>query len=169
MLLHIPKVKVIILLKASIIFLVAFLIGGILVSKFSVGFNDTDSISGKVFLIVKNTYPENKMDKIVFKINNSNTNHKDKILIKKVIGFEGDTINVKNNHIFLNENDVGIIKSKSISGKFIYPIIENNKSVRIPQNHYFTHSPHKDSYDSRYISIGLIANTNIIGVAYEIF
>ena len=86
-----------------------------------------------------------------------------------MIGFEGDTVSVRNNNIFLNEKYLGKIKSQSIKNNQLYPIIANNQSLEIPKDQYFVYSSHIDSYDSRYKSTGLIKRSMIIGGAYEIF
>ena len=165
MLFNFSKLKELALLKVIMSFVIAFLVFDVLVSKVSIGFNDTDSISGRVFLIIKQSYPHQKMDKIIFDINNSHTHHRD----KRVLGFEGDTVSRKDNCIFLNQKNIGKIKPKSLSGNILESLIQDGQTVVIPKGYYFVYSPHKDSYDSRYKSIGLISKKRVMGVAYEIF
>ena len=169
MLHNFSKLTKLVLLKVIMIFVITFLAFGILTSRVSIGFNDTDSISGRLFLIIKDSYPEKKLDKIIFKINNLHTKYGDKTLIKRVIGFEGDRILIKNDHIFLNQKELGIIKPESLAGNPLIPLLDDNQYIIIPKDHYFVYSPHIDSYDSRYKSIGLVSKTETIGVAYEIF
>lgn len=157
------------LLKILIIIAIGFLLINIFISKYSIGFNNSNSIEGKIFFVAKDSYPQVISDKIIFKVNNIHTNYEDKIFIKKVIGFEGDTVSVRNNNIFLNEKYLGKIKSQSIKNNQLYPIIANNQSLEIPKDQYFVYSSHIDSYDSRYKSTGLIKRSMIIGGAYEIF
>lgn len=169
MLLNILNLKVWDLLKVVTIFVAAFLAFDILVSKVSVGFNNTDSISGRAFVIIKKSYPHKKMDKIIFKINNLHTHYRDKTLIKRVLGFEGERVTVKDGYIYLNGENLGKIKSQSLAGNPLYSLIKDQQTIIIPKNHYFVYSPHRDSYDSRYKSMGLISKKKVMGVAYEIF
>ena len=157
------------LLKILIIVIVGVLLVNIFISKCSIGFNNTDSVDGKIFFVIKGSYPQIASDKITFKVNNAHTNHEDKIFIKKVVGFAGDTISVKDNRIFLNKKDLGKIKPKSIKNNQLYPILTNDQSLVIPKDQYFVYSGHVDSYDSRYKSMGLINKSMIIGRAYAVF
>jgi conjugal transfer pilin signal peptidase TrbI len=152
-------------------------------SKFGIGFNQSHSLSGRVFLIVKGTLPKEKFDKVVFKsfeemedINQNGSRYPiaHKSMVKKVVGFAGDVVSVArnlddgNNHVYLNGNDYGIIKEYSLKGEKLYPIVEVNNSLVIPQGYYFVWTPHKDSDDSRYSNTGLVNQSQIIGRAYEI-
>lgn len=149
-----------------LIFLFSFLIFGWLSKKFYIAINSSESLSGKLYFVIKKAIPETKEDKVVFLIKNNHTDNKNRNFIKKVIGLEGDNIFISNNNkIFINDNLLGKIKSFSKKGKKLYPI----KSQTIPKGHFFVGSSHIDSYDSRYQSIGLIPADKIIGIAYEIF
>ena len=171
-------------LRITVIILTAFLVVGMMTTKVGIGFNQSHSLSGRVFLIVKGTLPNKRFDMVIFKsisaiedikANGSKYPIAHKSNVKEVVGFSGDVISVKKNvndnnlHIYLNGEDYGIVKNYSLDGRRkLYPIVEVNNSLVIPQGYYFVHTPHKDSYDSRYKSIGLIHKSQIIGRAYEI-
>ena len=167
--------------KTLIIISMIFIVIGIITTKVGIGFNQSHSLSGRVFLIVKGTLPKEKFNKVVFKSfeemedirkNGSKYPTAYKSKVKDVVGFSGDIISVKKangiKHIYINEQDYGVIKEFSLKGEKLYPIVEVNNSLVIPQGYYFVWTPHKDSYDSRYKSIGLIHKSQIIGRAYEI-
>ena len=165
------------------IILIVFLFIHMITTKFGIGLNQSPSLSGRVFLIVKGTLPKKRFDRVVFKsideINEINQNgskypiaHNSKV--KEVIGFGGDVVSVKrnvedgNNHVYLNDHGCGRIKEYSLKGEKLYPIVEANNSLVIPQGYYFVWTPHKDSDDSRYSNTGLVHKSQIIGRTYEI-
>jgi conjugal transfer pilin signal peptidase TrbI len=166
------------------IILIVFLFIHMITTKFGIGFNQSHSLSGRVFLIVKGTLPKKMFDKVVFKSfeemediqkNGSKYPIAHKAKVKEVVGFGGDVVLVKrnvedgHNHVYLNGNDYGIIKKHSLDGKEkLYPIVEVNNSLVIPQGYYFVWTHHKDSDDSRYSNTRLVNKTQIIGRAYEI-
>lgn len=170
------------LLKTILIFLASFTLLGIIVSKYNLSFNQSPSMKGRVFLIAKNSLPQEYKDVVIFKTKEDSFKdvgedkypkaHKSKL--KEVIGFYGDIIDVKksiedrNNHIYINGRDYGIIKEYSLKGERLLPITGIDKRITIPKDYYFVYTPHKDSYDSRYKSVGLIHKSQIIGRAYEI-
>lgn len=71
---------------------------------------------------------------------------------KEIIGLEGDTIAIKENHIFIGETDGGQLLEKSPSGQVMTPIHHKE----IPQGYVFVRGNHEQSFDSRYEEFGLI-------------
>jgi conjugal transfer pilin signal peptidase TrbI len=170
-------------LKPLIIIAICFVAIGLITAKINIGFNQSNSLSGRVFLIVKGTLPKEKFDIVSFKSveeiddiqkNGSKYPKAHNSKVKYVIGFSGDVVLVKRNveaganHIYINGRDVGIIKEFSLVGARLLPIINENNSLVIPQDYYFVWTPHKDSDDSRYSHTGLVHKSQIIGRAYEI-
>ena len=170
-------------LKPLIIIAICFVAIGLITAKINIGFNQSKSLSGRVFLIVKWTLPKERFDIVSFKSvaelaeikkNGSKypVGHNSKI--KQVIGFGGDVVLVKRNvedganHIYINGRNYGIIKEFSLVAARLLPIINENNSLVIPQCYYFVWTPHKDSDDSRYSHTGLVHKSQIIGKAYEI-
>lgn len=171
------------LLIAIVVITAIVLLLEVITSKINIGFNQSPSLSGRVFLIVKGTLPKKKLDIVSFKSFDELTEikkhgskypvgHNSKI--KHIIGFSGDVVLVKRNiedgtsHIYLNGKDCGIIKEFSLAGVRLFPIINGNNSLIIPHGYYFVWTPHKDSDDSRYSHTGLVHKSQIIGKAYEI-
>ncbi len=73
-------------------------------------------------------------------------------LAKKIIGIPGDTICVQNQHIYVNDQDYGLVLERSKSGMVLTPI-----SVKeVPEGHIFAYAPHAESFDSRYQEFGLV-------------
>lgn len=170
-------------LKPLIIIALCFAVIGLITAKINIGFNQSNSLSGRVFLIVKGNLPKEKFDIVSFKSvgelakikkNGSRypVGHNSKV--KQVIGFGGDVVLVQRNvedganHIYINGRDFGIIKEFSLAGARLFPIINENNSLVIPQGYYFVWTKHKDSDDSRYSHTGLVHKSQIIGKAYEI-
>jgi conjugal transfer pilin signal peptidase TrbI len=169
------------LIKTLTIAGVFFILFSLITSKINIAFNQSPSLSGRVFLIVKGTLPKEKHDRVIFKDKEEIADIQEhgsrypvahKSSVKEVIGFESDVVLIKKrdgvNHIYINNQDYGVIKEYSLKGERLYPITNEGKSIVIPQDYYFVHTPHKDSYDSRYDSVGLIHKSQIIGRAYEI-
>jgi conjugal transfer pilin signal peptidase TrbI len=170
-------------LKPLIIIAICFVAIGLITAKINIGFNQSDSLSGRVFLIVKGTFPKEKFDIVSFKSvgelaeirkNGSKYPKAHNSKIKQVIGFGGDVVFVKRNvedginHIYINGKNYGRIKEFSLVGAKLFPIVNENNSIVIPQGYYFVWTKHKDSDDSRYSHTGLIHKSQIIGKAYEI-
>ena len=170
-------------LKPLIIIAICFISIGLITAKINIGFNQSNSLSGRVFLIVKGTFPKEKFDIVSFKSvgelddikkNGSKYPIAHNSKVKHVVGFSGDVVFVKRNvedgvnHIYINGRDCGIIKAFALSGNKLFPIINANNSLVIPQDYYFVWTPHKDSDDSRYSHTGLVHKSQIIGKAYEI-
>lgn len=86
-------------------------------------------------------------------------------LTKIVKGVPGDEVTVQGQAIFINGNYIATAKTLSQDGQPLAPIRQGT----IPKAHYFVWTPHKDSYDSRYQSLGLIHEKDIVGVAYPVW
>jgi len=170
-------------LKPLIIIALCFAVIGLITTKINIGFNQSNSLSGRVFLIVKGTLPKEKFDIVSFKSvgelaeikkNGSRYPIAHNSKVKQVVGFGGDVVLVQRsvedgaNHIYINGRDVGIIKEFSLVGARLFPIVNENNSLVIPQGYYFVWTKHKDSDDSRYNHTGLVHKSQIIGKAYEI-
>lgn len=86
-------------------------------------------------------------------------------LAKQVVGSPGDKIQIIQNHVWVAGNDYGAILDKSRSGKPLKPI-----SIQtIPQDHFFVHATHPESFDSRYEEFGLIHQNQIREILWPLF
>jgi conjugal transfer pilin signal peptidase TrbI len=130
---------------------------------YKLAFNIGDCLPGKVFIIFENEIPR-KNEMIAFWP--PHTSKIKKIWFVKILkGTSGDKVAIKSNRIFINHEDLGIVKVKTQDGKKINPIQNTN----IRNGKYFVWTSHKDSYDSRYEEIGLIDRHQIIGRAVRLF
>jgi len=96
-------------------------------------------------------------------------------MLKRVVGIEGDFIEIKNKKLYINNEAVkSIFKGKyfesTIGDKTFFYQLTNahlyNKdiSIKIPKGHYFVLGDNRDfSYDSR-SELGLIKESEVLGV-----
>ncbi len=160
------------------------------VSKFSYGFSkhslpfSMPLIPGRIF------FKEPKRGEVVvFK-----TPEDDKTdYIKRLIGLPGDTLEMKDNLLFINDKKIQVEKkssekyklfdvdriSETLPNNFYYDVYEfvkafeglntnNFNKIRIPENNYFVLGDNRDnSQDSRFI--GLIPKQNLVGRAELVF
>jgi signal peptidase I len=166
----------------------------IFVSKYAYGFSKhsfpfSPNFSNNRFF---SKIPE-RGDLVVFKTPSDNRTD----YIKRLIGLPGDTIQIINGDLFINEKIVNkTIISNSIStscGDFNLDInlyyetlpngvkhqvaykkkgsLQNTKKFEVPLSHYFLLGDNRDcSRDSRYLdSVGYVNNVNLVGNAKIIF
>ena len=89
--------------------------------------------------------------------------------MKRLIGIEGDVIEIKNNHLFVNgiENREDYEKEKEVSGESRV-VNENFGPVTVPPNSFFLLGDNRDdSYDSRHW--GFVPEEDIIGKTTSIY
>ncbi|MBF0206930.1 MAG: S26 family signal peptidase [Oligoflexia bacterium] len=129
---------------------------------YDIRYQYTDSIPGKIYLIVKNKIPQ-KGDLVAFWPPPSNI-YKHTCFIKYVKGIAGEFIKREGLRFYLNSEFIGEAKKYSLKGLPLFP----SEGGVILKDHYFVWTPHKDSYDSRYKDIGTISSANIIGTAYRL-
>lgn len=86
-------------------------------------------------------------------------------LIKQVRGVPGDVVEKVCGYFFINEEPISKPKSYSRKGEGLEPGFEGT----LKEGQYYVHSPHPDSFDSRYKAMGLIDAGTIVGVAYALW
>lgn len=140
-------------------------------TRYETRWNISESINANFFIIDKSILPE-RGEYVAFNYYDiTNEHYKSGMLktppqvvfIKKVIGVAGDTVSQQNREFFVNGQSAGIAKIKSKGSR---PLKANEFQGVIPSGYYYVHTPHKDSYDSRYADVGLIPVAEIRGVAY---
>jgi len=128
----------------------------------TLSWNETESLPQTLFWVWKGEMPK-RGDYVLFtpppKIKSKYP------FIKIVGGIGGDTIQVQNRIVVINQKTIGLAKTQSKRGQPLSPIAP----CIIPPHHYFIYTKHRDSYDSRYQSIGLVPDTRIIGRASPLF
>jgi len=128
------------------------------------GLNISDSLPGYFYVTDLSATPE-KGDVVLFQPPVNEFFHENLLFMKIVVGSSGDEILVNNRVVYLSGKEIGVVKDESKSGKKLFPI----ESQIIKKGMFFMWTPHKDSYDSRYNSIGLINENSILGVSHRIF
>lgn len=151
-------------LKKSVVVIAASLLVQAAIYPYAqIAFNYTDSISGYLFLIVKDkTYPK-KGDLIAF-YPPDNQFYSHARFIKYVKGVQGDVVDKKGLNFYINNQFIGAAKGFSLTG---IPL-ESSEAGIIPPGKVFVWTPHHDSFDSRYKEIGWIDQDRFIGRAFRI-
>lgn len=109
--------------------------------------------AGDILLLNKYDHKFERFDIVVF-------NYNDEKLIKRVIGLPGETIEFKDNKLYVNGKIIEeSLSSNSLASDFK---LEDLGYTTIPEGEYFLVGDNrKDSYDSRYF--GTIKKEEIIG------
>ncbi len=126
-------------------------------------FNASNSMSGLVYLVLPGRTPA-LGDVVAFYPPENSLYHGKRRFLKIVKGIEGDRIDIKDHHVFLNGIKIGWVHEQANNGLLLRPI----ESTVIPEGRYFVWTPHDFSYDSRYREIGLISDDALIGTAHRI-
>ncbi|MEE9451941.1 MAG: signal peptidase I, partial [Gammaproteobacteria bacterium] len=124
----------------------------------SIGINVTDSLPGKIFVIVKHSHV-NKGDIIAFYPPDSHLHQAQDMLIKQIVGIPGDAVWQQDSVYFINDEQVGFAFETTRKGLKLEP----GPKGTIPEAHYFVATSHPYSFDSRYQEIGWINHNQIIG------
>lgn len=123
-------------------------------------FNFSRSLPYTLFLTLPAEAPLDKGKMVSFHHSQLN------VSVGKIIaGKAGDLISLQNQTLFLNDTEIGYVKTESKSGKIYHPISEGI----IPEGFYFVYTPHPESFDSRYAEFGLIPEEWIEEVLWPLF
>lgn len=132
---------------------------------YEIGANRTASMPGYYYLVLKYRLPR-RGDLIAFRLPPGNRYYPDGMLwVKVASGVGGDFVNRDQGNYYINGLYQGYAKPLSLRGDPLAP----GPVGLIPDGHYYVHTPHQDSYDSRYRDIGWIPLTAVVGTAYRIF
>ena len=123
--------------------------------------------NGEFLLTDKVTYrfnPPQRGDVIVFK---APVNEEDDY-IKRIIGLPGETVSIKNGHVYIN----GKMLEENYLASTLYTsgglFLPNDKEVVVPQDHFFVLGDNRPySSDSR--AWGFVPKQNIIGRAWLVY
>ena len=91
-----------------------------------------------------------------------------KIWIKRVIAFGGETVEIRNGKIYINGKALTQGKIKSIAYSNAGEFGTKGKTITIPEDHYYLLGDNSEnSLDSRYW--GFVPKENIVGKVYLIY
>lgn len=134
-------------------------------AHYRLGINLSDSLPGRVYLIVLGAKPSAVDDYVAFEWQRNQFYQRNCLFIKRVAGLPGQTVDVRQRAVFIDDKPVGYAKRRSRKGVPLTPI---DPGV-IPGGSLFAAAPHPDSLDSRYRITGLIHASRIVGKAYALF
>ncbi len=134
--------------------------GYLKITNQTIGVNITESLPQSLFM-VKKGMPFSKGDMIQFtyKADEEKFLPDGSRIIKFVVGIPGDKIRFEGNYFFINGVKFGKAKEVSRTGKSL----TKNISKILSEDEYFVFTPHPDSFDSRYIHMGYISKSQIVG------
>jgi conjugal transfer pilin signal peptidase TrbI len=130
--------------------------------NYSLMVNTTYSLDNLAFWVKKKQLPSEPGQYVAFTAPNNKLYEQP--FVKIVAGLPGDVIEINNRTFYINGKEICKAKEFSKTGEKL----EITKEGIIPAGKYFMYSTNKDSYDSRYSYIGLVDESNIIGVATPI-
>ncbi len=136
----------------------------VLTDHFGYAINLSESLPQKVWIVHLHAMPK-RGDYVVFRAPPQTGLDRNSTLIKQVRGVPGDVVTNLFGHFFINDEYIAQAKSHSLTGKPLIPGFEG----RLKEGEYYVHSPHPDSFDSRYQAMGLIHTDTIRGVAYALW
>jgi len=87
------------------------------------------------------------------------------ILIKRVEGVGGDTIEIRGNNVYVGNRNVGPLVDRNFRGEPLHPI----QCRVVPEGYYFVAGDHRKSFDSCYEAFGLVHQSQVEGRAWAIF
>lgn len=128
----------------------------------TIGLNFTNSLPNYFFVIDKNKAAE-RNDIVMFSSPEDDAGFipEGAKFVKVLVGLPGDNVTFKEQKFFINGEFFGEAKTHSLKGK----PLEKNHNHKLGADEYFVFTPHKDSFDSRYIYIGYISKEQIIGTS----
>nr|WP_255555665.1 signal peptidase I [Enterovibrio paralichthyis] len=134
-------------------------------SKYRIDFLSSESLPYRMALTDIHQRSFQVGELVKFKVPDDNKWAAGRKLTKIVRGLPGDVVSVKDRNIYINDELVGRAKELTYFGEPLFPI----EPTTIPDGYFFAFGTHPDSYDSRYFSMGLINETNILGGSIPLF
>lgn len=145
-----------IIIIVSVIVIRIFIIDPVRVDGSSM---NTTLANGEIMLLNKIVYKKNEIKRFDIVV----IDEGDKHIIKRVIGLPGETIEYKNNKLYINGEELNDPYPSTETDDFNITDIGH---VKIPGNTYFVMGDNRaNSLDSRYPSVGVIKKNLIIGRA----
>ena len=147
-------------LSAVALFLVRQLIVG---SGYNLSFALSPSMNTAVYRVSPSRGAPERGDLVVFHVP-ANEVFSGRV-VKRVVGVEGDSIELRDNRLYVNGTDIGVVHAETSLGKPLTP----QQSVIVPPRHIFVVGTHDRSFDSRYQEFGTINRGRVEGQAKELF
>lgn len=123
------------------------------------GSMDTTLANGQVMILNKIVYKRNDVKRYDIVV----VNEGDKSIIKRVIGLPGETIEYKDNKLYINGKETSDPYSSTETDDFSITDIGHTK---IPGDCYFVMGDNRaNSLDSRYPTVGVVRKNQIVGRA----
>jgi len=135
----------------------------------SIGFNATESLPAKVFLVLKWDRQVQPGDLLAFEWTGSKPYPPGLQFVKVVGGVGGDTVTREGRTYAVNGRVIGEAREYGSRGPMAGVPLELGPTGPIPQGHYFVHTPHPQSLDSRYALLGWVRPEQVIGRAVVLF
>lgn len=132
---------------------------------FKVGFNVTESLPNKVFVITKFNRHVERGDYANFSWHGTKHFPRGIEFVKIVRGVPGDVVEFRERAVYINGEFVTRAKQTSLKGE----PLELGPTGVIPPGKFFMYATHKDSMDSRYAEAGWIDESAVLGKAYPLF
>lgn len=130
---------------------------------FDVAVNLSDSLPGKVYLVLKWDVP-GRGEVGQFRYSSDAFYRRGSRFLKLVAAVEGDTVAREGRQYTAGFTTIGVAKERSRAG---IPLEPGPIGV-LPAGKYFMYSPSPDSFDSRYAAVGWVDRAQIIGRAVRI-
>jgi len=132
--------------------------------RFDYRLNMTHSLPGTLYLVDIGA-PIARGDLMAFRWHGGANYPQGVVFIKVAQGVGGDVVRREGQKFWVNQTFIGVAKTMSRTG---VPMISASAGVIAPA-HYFVATSSPDSLDSRYQMSGNIAQSDVLGRAYEIF
>lgn len=131
--------------------------------------NISDSLPGKVFLVMKDVKPA-RGDFVAFYYSGGGVYPARSLFLKRLVGLPGDKVSsasAPNGTVeyFIDGHPVGQAKPTSKKGLVLQP----GPTGVIPAGSYYVAGSHADSLDSRYKLVGWVQDAQIIGKSIRIW
>lgn len=117
--------------------------------------------SGDIVFVKKFANEFQRNDIVICKVNQIGSDTKKELIIKRIIGMPGETIQIKQGKVYINGN---VLADDPIN-TYILDGAEAEDPIVLKENEYFLLGDNRnESFDSRYPAIGPVHSSNIEGV-----